>query len=119
MVKGSSPSAALAAILLSVALNAAGQLLFKAARYSQPDASLVALFFQPSTWAGLLLYGLSAVCWLWVLSRAPLSYAYPILSLTFPLVVGLSIVLFLESVTPLHWLGIGVIMVGVALLART
>lgn len=32
---------------------------------------------------GLLLYGLSAVLWLYVLSRTELSYAFPFLSLTY------------------------------------
>jgi len=109
----------LVGVLLSVALNAAGQILFKAARVAQPEASVLALFLHPDTWGGLLIYGLSAVCWLWVLARAQLSLAYPILSLTFPIVLGLSAVLFAETITPLRWAGVGVIVVGVSLLART
>ena len=109
----------LGGILLSVALNAAGQICFKAARMAQPDASVLALFLHPETWGGLLIYGLSAVCWLWVLARVQLSLAYPILSLTFPIVLGLSAVFFAETITPLRWAGVGVIVVGVSLLART
>ena len=114
-----SQRAALVGVLLSVALNAAGQVLFKAARVAEPDASLLALFFLPETWIGLVLYGLSAVSWLWVLSRAQLSFAYPILALTYPVVVGLSSVFFGESVSAVRWLGVSVIVVGVSLLART
>jgi multidrug transporter EmrE-like cation transporter len=110
---------ALQAVLVSVALNAAGQLLFKAARAAQPDASLIALFTRPETWAGIVLYGLSAVVWLWVLSRTHLSYAFPILSLAFPIVVALSAVLFAEPISTMRWIGVGVIMLGVSLLART
>ena len=52
--------------------------------------------------------------------RGPkLSLAYPILSLTFPIVLGLSAVFFAETITPLRWAGVGVIVVGVSLLART
>ena len=109
----------LGGVLLSVALNAAGQVLFKAARSAQPDASLFTLFLHPETWAGFIIYGLSAVCWLWVLARAPLSLAYPILALTFPIVVGLSALIFAESISPMRWLGVGVIVIGVSLLART
>ena len=109
----------LGGVLFSVALNAAGQILFKAARVAQPDASVPALFLHPETWAGLLIYGLSAISWLWVLARVQLSLAYPILSLTFPIVLGLSAVLFAEAITPLRWAGVGVIVVGVSLLART
>lgn len=109
----------LGGILLSVVLNAAGQLCFKAARAAQPDASVLALFLHPETWGGLLIYGLSAVCWLWVLARAQLSLAYPILSLTFPIVLALSAAIFAETITPLRWTGVGVIVLGVSLLART
>ncbi|MGE3539161.1 MAG: 4-amino-4-deoxy-L-arabinose transferase [Candidatus Tectimicrobiota bacterium] len=109
----------LGAVLFSVALNAAGQLLFKAARVAQPHASVAQLLRQPDTWCGLLIYGFSAICWLWVLARMQLSLAYPILSLTFPIVLGLSALFFAEAITPLRWVGVGVIVVGVSLLART
>ena len=119
MLISDSQRAALWGVLLSVALNATGQILFKAARSAQPDASLLSLFLQLETWVGLIIYGLSAVCWLWVLSRAQLSFAYPILSLSFPIVVGLSAIFFAESISPMRWAGVGVIVVGVSLLART
>ena len=109
----------LVGILFSVTLNAAGQISFKAARMAQPDASVLHLFLHLETWGGLLIYGLSAVCWLWVLARAQLSLAYPILALTFPIVLGLSAVFFAETITPLRWTGVGVIVLGVSLLART
>jgi len=106
-------------VLVTVALNAVGQILFKAARSAQPDASVLSLFLHFETWAAFVVYGLSAVCWLWVLSRARLSIAYPLLSLTFPIVVGLSALLFSESISAMRWVGVGVIVTGVSLLART
>ena len=109
----------LGGVLFSVALNAIGQLLFKAARAAQPDASVLRLFLHPETWYGFLIYGLSAICWLWVLARTQLSLAYPILSLTFPIVLGLSAFLFGEVISPLRWAGVGVIVLGVSLLAKT
>jgi drug/metabolite transporter (DMT)-like permease len=108
-----------ALLLSSVILNAIGQIFFKAARVAHPDATMVELFFFLETWAGFVLYGLSAVCWLWVLSRAQLSFAYPVLSLSFPIVVGLSVIFFSEFVTPIRWLGVGIIVFGVSLLARS
>lgn len=109
----------LGVVLLSVVLNAAGQLLFKAARMAQPDAPVPQLFLHPQIWCGLGIYGLSAICWLWVLARAHLSLAYPILSLTFPIVLGLSALCFAEVITPMRWAGVGIIVFGVSLLART
>ncbi len=111
--------AVLGAVLLSVVLNAAGQVLFKSAYAAHPEASLFSILPRLEIWGGFIVYGLSAVCWLWVLSRAQLSFAYPILSLTFPIVVGLSAVLFSEFISPMRWTGVGLIVVGVSFLSRT
>jgi drug/metabolite transporter (DMT)-like permease len=119
MVDTRSKKAALTMLLLSVVLNAAGQLMLKATRVDYPDASLIALFLHAKTWLALILYGLAALIWLWVLSRAQLSFAYPVLALSFPIVVALSAVLFSESISMTHWMGVGVIVFGVSLLART
>ena len=119
MVREHSRWSVLGGVLLSVVLNAAGQLLFKAARMAQPDASVPHLFLHPQTWCGLFIYGLSAICWLWVLARAHLSLAYPILSLTFPIVLGLSTLFFAEVISPMRWAGVGIIVIGVSRLART
>ncbi len=82
-------------------------------------ARLMKFVLNPGVWAGLILYGISAICWLWVLSRVQLSYAYPVLALSFPLVVGGSYLFFGEGVSLMRWGGVGVIMLGVSLLART
>jgi undecaprenyl phosphate-alpha-L-ara4N flippase subunit ArnE len=110
---------ALVVLLISVICNAIGQLLFKYARIAHPGASLIILFTHFEIWLAILLYGFSAISWLWTLSRTPLSYAYPILALSFPIVVGLSTVFFAESISPVHWTGVAVIVLGVAMLART
>jgi drug/metabolite transporter (DMT)-like permease len=119
MLKWNARRVVLGGVVFSALLNATGQIFFKAARAAHSGASLFSLFTHIETWAGLVVYGLSSVCWLWVLSRAPLSFAYPILSLTFPIVVGASAILFSELIPPLRWVGVGMIMVGVSLLART
>ncbi|MGH9428782.1 MAG: 4-amino-4-deoxy-L-arabinose-phospho-UDP flippase [Terriglobia bacterium] len=106
-------------VLLCVALNAIGQILFKVARVAQPGTSALSVFFHVETWAAFIVYGVSAACWLWVLSRAQLSVAYPLLSLTFPIVVALSAILFSEAISTMRWAGVGVIVVGVSLLSRT
>jgi drug/metabolite transporter (DMT)-like permease len=120
MIRGvSTQQATLYAIFVSGAFNAGGQLLFKAARFGHANAPMLAMFTRVETWAGFLAYGLSSIMWLWVLSRAQLSYAYPILALTFPIVVGMSALLFGESISLLRWMGVGLILCGVSLLART
>ncbi|MBV7327916.1 EamA family transporter [Chloroflexi bacterium TSY] len=77
------------------------------------------MFTTYEVWLGLCLYGFSSFIWLWVLTKAPLSYAYPILALTFPLVVALSVLLFGETVSPMRWFGICIIIAGVSLLAKS
>lgn len=106
-------------LLVSILLNAGGQIFFKAARLQSQQASLLELFLDIETWLGLFLYGFSAICWLWVLSRAYLSYAYPILALSFPIVVALSALIFGEVISTLRWAGVILIVLGVSLLART
>jgi drug/metabolite transporter (DMT)-like permease len=110
---------ALLGVLLSVVLNSVGQILFKTARAAQPDASLMEIFLRFETWLAFGIYGLSAICWLWVLARVQLSLAYPILALTFPIVVGLSAFFFGETISLMRWGGVAAIVIGVSLLART
>ena len=43
---------------------------------------------------------LAVLCWVVVMTRFDLSYAYPFISLTFVLVLGLSAMFFHESITP-------------------
>jgi drug/metabolite transporter (DMT)-like permease len=119
MEKIKSKNAVLIILLMSVLLNAAGQVFFKAARAGYPDASLVELFLHFETWLGFILYGFSAICWLWVLARAQLSFAYPVLALSYPIVVALSALFFGETVTTLRWAGVVFIVFGVSLLAKT
>jgi len=110
---------AIAGVLISVSLNATGQILFKAARVEHAGLPFYSLFFQLETLVGFLFYGLSSISWLWVLSRVQISYAYPILALAFPIVVIFSVILFGESVSLARWIGISTIVVGVFLLARS
>ncbi|MGE5265271.1 MAG: DMT family transporter [Acidobacteriota bacterium] len=106
------------AVFLSVILNTIGQFLFKTAAV-QSVASPFGLFQESWTWIALLVYAASAVTWLWVLARAQLSFVYPILSVSFPLVVGLSVILFGEPVSLIRWIGVAGIVVGVSLLTKT
>ena len=59
-------------------------------------------------WGGLLLFGVSALVWLVVLSRASLSFAYPFASLTYVLILLFDHFVLDEQVPPLRWGGVGV-----------
>lgn len=57
------------------------------------------------------------VLWLAGLQKLDLSYAYPLVSLGYVLVTLLSAILFGERVDANRWISVGVICVGVALIA--
>ena len=73
----------------------------------------------PTIWFGLAAYGLGAVLWLVVLSRLDLSFAYPLLALSYILIPLLSYLVLGENVPALRWVGIAVIFMGVVIVART
>jgi drug/metabolite transporter (DMT)-like permease len=115
-------------LLCGVLLNAFAQLWLKAAtRVSGPllagDADLANRAMQlvavPSLWYALSAYGLSVVVWTVGLSRVPVSQAYPMLSLGYVLNIGLAWWLFGEVPNAQRVIGIGVIVAGVVLVARS
>jgi drug/metabolite transporter (DMT)-like permease len=69
-------------------------------------------------WLGIGIFGLSAVLWIFALSRASLSFAYPFAALGYVLIVAASIVFLHEHVPPLGWVGVGFIVVGIFLIAQ-
>jgi multidrug transporter EmrE-like cation transporter len=115
-------------LLAGVALNAAAQLLLKAAtRYSGPLVSdggqvnwlsATTLLKAPPLWVGLSCYGISVVLWVGALSRVPVSVAYPMLSLGYIVNTGAAALLFGEAITMAKLVGIGLIGAGVIVLSR-
>lgn len=67
---------------------------------------------------GIIVSGLSSLSWLYVLSKINLSIAYPFVSLAFPLVLVFSHYFFSDSIPVIRWVGIGVIVVGLILVAQ-
>lgn len=120
----------IAMILLSVGLAAVAQLALKhgmnevnarltPATFSLNGPSLRALVGQPFVWGGLFLFGLSALVWLVVLSRASLSFAYPFAALTYVLILLFDLFVLDETVPPLRWGGVAFIAAGIFLISRT
>ena len=81
--------------------------------------SLTKAFLNPYVLGGVGAYGFSSIFWLILLSRVQLSYAYPALSLGYVAVTIVSALLLNETVSPLRWLSVAVICVGVILLSRS
>jgi len=57
--------------------------------------------------------------WLVGLSRMEISYAFPLLSMGYPIVAVLSMLFLKERVTPARWIAILIITAGVAIIWRT
>src|SRR5690606_18326087 len=110
-------------ILLSVCLGAFGQVLLKVGANKLGFLSLHTLFDDllrivkiPEIWIGLLFFGTSFLLWIKVLTKADLSYAYPMVSLGYIIVITLSYFLFNESFTYTKIIGISFIIIGVFIL---
>jgi drug/metabolite transporter (DMT)-like permease len=120
----------IAMILLSVGLAAVAQLALKTgmngvndeiapATFGFNGVSMKALVSQPFVWGGLVLFGLSAMVWLVVLSRASLSFAYPFAALTYVMILLFDHFVLEEQVPALRWAGVACIGLGIFLISRT
>lgn len=111
-------------ILVSVALAALAQLTLKHGMNqvgvaSLSAGSLKAVATNLSVIGGLAIFGLSAVVWLVVLSRASLSFAYPFASLTYVLILLADKFVLHEEIPILRWAGVFAIMAGIVMVAQT
>ena len=104
-------------ISVAVVLGTAAQLFLKAGTNATPVGFGLAL--EPRILAGVACYAVSLVVWVLALSKTPVSVAYPMVSLGFALNAALAWWLLGEAVTPMRMLGIGIIIVGVVLVARS
>lgn len=128
VAEGSKTSSAisLALLLVSVVFAIAGQFTLKSAmdqigrigtaQVSKPVETVARAAKEPRLWAGLTLFGISAVFWLVVLSRVPLSVAYPVVGISYVVVVAISRVFLHEQVPPLRWVGAAVVATGIAII---
>jgi multidrug transporter EmrE-like cation transporter len=121
-------TASLLLALVSVALNAAAQLALKqGTRHLGLAANNVAsgwtvlthAAFSPWVWTGLGAYVLSVALWIIVLSRVQVSYAYPIVSLGYVMAAVAAWGFWREDLSSMRIAGIGVICLGVILVARS
>lgn len=108
-------------ILLNTALLVCGQLLWKSGLQQQPAAfaslrSITALLLSPYILGGLFIYALATVLWLYILSKAPLSIAYPTQSLAYIATIFAAYFLYGEPLSLLKLGGALLILAGVSLI---
>lgn len=115
-----------ALLLVSVVFAIAGQLTLKSAmdeigrigraEVRAPLETVLKAAKEPRLWIGLFLFGISALFWLVVLSRVPLSVAYPFVGVSYILVVLFSRLILHEHVPLLRWVGVAVVAAGIAVI---
>jgi multidrug transporter EmrE-like cation transporter len=115
-------------LVISIGLAVSGQLAMKAGMNKVGEikssdfkhlGNLIMRVLK-SFWAvaGIILYAVSALFWLVVLSRVPLSVAYPVVAGGYIVVVVYSRFVFKEEVRLIAWVGLALIVVGVIITAQ-
>ena len=119
---------AFALVLTGVLLNAFAQLLLKAGTNVvghfefQLDNLIpigMKIAFQPYILGGMACYAVSLVVWIMALSRVPVSIAYPMLSIGYVVNAAVAYFWFGEPLVAQKLLGLGFIVIGVVLVARS
>ena len=115
-------------VMLGVFLNAAAQLLLKAGTNRVGELAFTLenlgpiggkLATSPFIAGGLACYVVSVGVWILALSRVPVSIAYPMLSVGYIVNALAAWYLFGESLSMQKLVGIGFIVIGVFLVARS
>jgi drug/metabolite transporter (DMT)-like permease len=109
-------------VAINILLLVSGQLLWKIGMEKIENVTIVSLIqaiFTPYIFGGIILYGIATLLWLWILSKAEFSIVYPLQSLAYAAGVVLAIAIFKEQVPMIRWVGVGMIILGAFLIARS
>lgn len=113
-------------ILVSVAFSSTGQMLLKfgldrsgSARATGPIAFVQSAFSSGYVWVGLLLFVGSVIVWMRVLSTSQLSWSYPLLGMSYVFVALIGWLVFGEHLGASRLLGIGLVVLGAALISAS
>jgi len=112
----------LALLLVAIALGAMGQVLLKSGlrelgEQPSPLTVLKSIVANRLVFSGFACYGLSSLLYIVALSRLDLSYAYPLIAISYVMVAVLAWRFLHETIPPLRIVGLVVVMAGVIILA--
>lgn len=115
-------STALALAFLCVLLSALAQLSMKWGMTHLDNTQGMANSYLQAlrsgwVWSGLMLYGMSAILWLMVLTKLDISVAYPLVSLGFVITIVAGVTLMSEPLSAVRIAASLLIVAGVSLLA--
>ena len=110
--------------LVAATISAFGQVLLKYAMLKHGPITfsvggLISLAAEPRLILALAMYAGALLMWLQVLSKVPLSVAYPMLAFTYVVVPCLAIFFFDERITGAQIAGIALVLLGVAIMGFT
>ena len=113
---------ALGILVFAIGLGAIGQILMKSGvnqlgAHPAPALVLRSIFTNLRIFGGFACYGISSLFYLVAISRLPLSYAYPMVALSYVLVTFLAWRLLHEEVPMIRVAGLALIMLGVIVMA--
>jgi len=113
-------------IIISVLLNSFAQILMRKGmlqngilEISQIHSNIASLLSNFWLWAAFLLYAVSIVLWMAVLSKTEISFAYPFLSIGYVVVTLAGYYLLNEQISAMRIVGMIVICIGVVLISRS
>lgn len=111
-------------ILLSALCLTASELLLKRGASETADLSSawswtgINGFDSANVWWGILLMVLSFLTWLYVLRHLPLSIAYPLSNVVHVTIPLSAWIILGEAITTVRWCGIGLVVVGLWIVAK-
>ena len=115
-------------ILTTVTATVTGQLILKHAisQYGEIPSNireglsfLIRALLNPLVILCFAFGFIAALAWIAAVSKSDLSFAYPFVSLSYPLVLLFASLLFKESIPVMRWIGLFIIMLGVFIISRT
>lgn len=113
--------AALALLTFCITAETVQQLSFKLGshRAEGADAYAIGILREPLIWAGILLWLVESIAWVLVLQSAPLTLAYPVMTLTYATVPLAGLVLLRERMSRRQMAGAALILGGVLLVGMS
>lgn len=110
--------------MLNVCLVSAAQVLlkFSTGKFAglKETKNIATIFWKiisnPYLVSGTACYVMSLVLWVYILTKAQLSIAYPLMSLSYVVVMILSVLFFRENINFVQWIGALFVVMGTSLI---
>jgi multidrug transporter EmrE-like cation transporter len=109
-------------LVITILLGSLGQFFLKTAADSAGNNSTIFSFYAGALlnfrmFIGVLCYGISFLIWIKVLVLYELSFARPFVGIGYVITALLALFFLGEKISPARWLGIGLIVAGIAVMS--